>query len=195
MKKYNIVFLDFDGVINSDHWLQRFYQLRKTTQETTIFYNLEFKDKTKETDIYWANSMDYRLIELLANTLNKVKNPKVVLSTSWKGLFSTEKWNELFNNLKCWNIEIIGKTPKDLNKEIIPVITLAELIGGFSVSENSRGLEIQKWLVENENIVENYIILDDFDDMLKEQAENFILTNAKTGITKEDMEQLLKILS
>lgn len=186
----NVIFLDFDGVINSEKWLSKFYNLRKTTTENTKFYNLEVKDPTK-IDLYWANSMDYRLISKLAMALKKIPNAKVVLSTSWRDLYTTEKWNELFNNVVGWETEIIGKTPKNLDATIIPVLNLGELIHGFKATEHSRGIEVAAWLKTNS--VANYAILDDFDDFLEVQADHFILTDPTIGLTDENLKALIKI--
>ena len=66
-----------------------------------------------------------------------------------------------------------------------------------------RGYEIQQWLSENQ--VENYVILDDDDDMLDEQWDNFVKCSGNIthpdcidigyGLTKRCTEQAIKILN
>lgn len=49
---------------------------------------------------------------------------------------------------------------------------------------SKRGIEIADWLNERDD-VERYAILDDDDDMLKEQLPNFFKTSFKTGLTDD----------
>lgn len=57
-----------------------------------------------------------------------------------------------------------------------------------------RGREIKVWLDEHPE-VEKYAILDDENDMLPEQQENFFKTSWKTGITEEIALSVIKHLN
>jgi len=54
-----------------------------------------------------------------------------------------------------------------------------------------RGKEIKEWLSRHPE-VENYLILDDDTDMLKEQMPYFVRTQTQNGITTENMEHILE---
>lgn len=56
-----------------------------------------------------------------------------------------------------------------------------------------RGYEIQEYLDNHSNIT-NYVIIDDNSDMLESQMKNFLQTDLKTGLTKNDYPKIKKIL-
>lgn len=61
-----------------------------------------------------------------------------------------------------------------------------------------RGMEILKWLSENypeRKEQPRYVIIDDGNDFLPEQAEMLVRTNAEVGITKEDATKAINILT
>lgn len=58
-----------------------------------------------------------------------------------------------------------------------------------------RGVEIDGWLKVNGLDVENYVILDDDNDMLYCQCNNFVQTDSYGGLSKENVEQAIKILN
>lgn len=61
--------------------------------------------------------------------------------------------------------------------------------------DKSRGAEIQGWLNNSLCIVNNYVILDDRTDMLEHQLRNFIHVNSHTGLSDDDINQAINILS
>lgn len=56
-----------------------------------------------------------------------------------------------------------------------------------------RGVEIDRWLWEHQDVT-NYVILDDDPDMLLSQKKHFIKTHALRGISKRDVERAINIL-
>ena len=87
--------------------------------------------------------------------------------------------------------EIIGKTPSNLPRS--------------KYGETVRGDEIKFWLsifegsfntenFKNKGTV-NYVILDDDNDMLPEQRDNFFKTNFMLGLTEEIKESCIKFLN
>ena len=60
--------------------------------------------------------------------------------------------------------------------------------------DSIRGDEIQEWLDEHPE-VEKYAIIDDDDDMLPEQEENFFQTDFQTGLTDEIAKKVIKHLN
>lgn len=57
-----------------------------------------------------------------------------------------------------------------------------------------RGVEIERYLQEN-NDIEKYVIIDDDSDMLLEQAPYFIQTDAIEGLSEEDAKKAITILN
>lgn len=158
--KLKIIFLDIDGVLNS----QDFYQKRF--------------DKEKEDEI------DLLAIENL-NRIVDVTNANVVISSTWRRGSEICQLQELLDKFG-FKGKVIGKTPCLDNKFFV------------------RGNEVFGWLKRNVNDFitgtsqgdsTTYIILDDDSDMLLCQKDNFIHIDSKFGLTKENAEQAIKILS
>ena len=61
------------------------------------------------------------------------------------------------------------------------------------VNHPTRGDLIENFL--NEHPCDNYIILDDINDMTKEQQSHFIQTNNNDGFTDKDLENAIKLLN
>lgn len=185
MSKYNIIFLDVDGLLNNEPTL---------IQRSKLNYNLELDyisdvpiKPTSDSYNLFFNEVCWDNLSAIIKCFNQIHNLKIVLSTSWRNMKSLEEWNYQFSLIEGWNFEIIDKTPQYLNCD-----KMVEIIGGFKSSSN-RGKEIQYWLDNNKDIVSNYCILDDEADMLIEQQYNFVQTDLNFGFIESDIEKVLKI--
>lgn len=58
-----------------------------------------------------------------------------------------------------------------------------------------RGHEINEWILTHADELENYVILDDGNDMLDSQEFNFVRTDPKRGITDDVVEIAIFILN
>lgn len=85
----NVVFLDIDGVLNSNKW-----------------YSNRFKDPDYEGEgkLFHADDFDPHAIALL----NELSDCKIVLSTSWRFDYDATCDDLKFNGVK---LEVIGATP------------------------------------------------------------------------------------
>lgn len=90
----------------------------------------------------------------------------------------------------CW------KADDPFLQEVFAVVGIPAYIDITPYTETRhRGLEIEYWLAKHPE-VENYVILDDDNDMLKKQLEHFVQTDAyKRGLSLENVEQAIKILN
>ena len=149
-----VIFLDIDGVLNSD----------------------EYFDKIKNLNIQGIQSqVDIEKIKLLKKAIDET-GAKVVLSSSWRYKRNAQYLKEL---LLQYNI-FTDSTP---------------------FLKNERGLEIKKWL-ENNPIVEDYVILDDeiFDSYDEELMEKLIKvsdengSNNREGLQPKDIHQIIQRL-
>lgn len=133
-------------------------------------------------------------VENLRNIIDKT-GAKIVISSSWRtdGLdVMKELWK--YRDLPGDVIDVTPD-PYDLIKE-----------GKFEFYDQvERGHEIQDWL-DNHKEVTNYVIIDDDNDMLDNQRENFVRTANNNhhgdhvdvlgyGLTKICSEKAIKILS
>ena len=175
--------LDFDGLLNNEKEL-----IRRTKNKTYPNYtDLKFRSKDN-LDEFWASEMCWENFQPIIKLFNQIPNLKIVLSTSWRNMHSTEDWNYQFSLIEGWNFETIDRTPKVYSEE------LYDIIGGYK-SSSCRGIEIQKWLDKNSDIVDKYCILDDEPDMLISQQNNFIQTDRNVGFTENDIERVMKCLT
>ena len=177
------LFLDVDGVLNNEKEL-----IRRTKNKTYPSYtDLKFRSK-ENLDEFWASEMCWENFQPIIKLFNQIPNLKIVLSTSWRNMHSIEEWNYQFSLIEGWDFEIIDRTPSNVIKD-----ELVEIIGGYK-SSSCRGIEIQKWLDKNSDIVDKYCILDDEPDMLISQQNNFIQTDRYLGFTENDIERVIKCL-
>lgn len=110
---------------------------------------------------------DPKCLKFLKYIIDKT-NALICVSSTWR--LSKDKRERLNLILGSYADRIIGYIP----------------YFGF---EKARGFEIEQFLNNLKEIkcpLENYIIIDDDNDMKEEQMEHLILTNYKTGLTIED---------
>lgn len=112
------------------------------------------------------------------NSLIDRTGAKIVISSSWRLGMTLEDLKRVFEE-KGLKGEIIGVTPRL-----------------FPDDGYVRGNEILMWLRENESIYgeryynyQNYLILDDDEDMLYQQRDNFLQTDNYVGLTHNDVDK------
>ncbi len=165
MKK--IIFLDIDGVINTKEWHSK---MTKDTPKDEYGYAFA--------PIAVAN---------LAHIIDKT-GADIVISSSWK-FYGVPKLRELWKKRNLPGT-ILDITPNTISDEMLLNANLDEFQLGVC-----RGNEIKEWLSRHEDIISNYVIIDDFDDMLSEQEDHVVLTESLIGITEWDAEKAIKILN
>lgn len=112
--------------------------------------------------------------ELFPNYLNNLKilvdetKAKIILSSSWRNFFHKEN-DKLVANIPNKRGDLLLKELSKLNLKIFDTTKLGYL-------STVRGEEIKEWLDINAPKNYKYIILDDDNDMLDEQLNNFIQT-------------------
>lgn len=165
MKK--IIFLDIDGVINTKEWHS------KMTKDTP-------KDE-------YGYAFDPMAVANLAHIIDKT-GADIVISSSWK-FYGVPKLREMWKKRNLPGT-ILDITPNTISDEMLLNANLDEFQLGVC-----RGNEIKEWLSRHEDIISNYVIIDDFDDMLSEQEDHVVLTESLIGITEWDAEKAIKILN
>ena len=171
MKK--VIFLDVDGVLNSDRTLYEDISL-----EDDLILNLkEIVDKTKAKIIL---SSSWRLsTEAIAKLMDKL-----------------DKFGLAISGMTCDGVDL------DLLEKYKFDTTKKYLYTKFDYDENKqikithdRGAEIFKWLHDHDDCA--YVILDDeIEDIKPYFNESAIVkTSYKTGLTKEDVKKAIQILN
>lgn len=165
MRKY--IFLDFDGVLNTENNL-------KTLREQ----GYPLSDK-------YGPYFDPTSVANLAAIIEQTK-AEIVISSTWKidGLDIMKKmWVE-----RSLPGKVIDITPSDIFKmKEIDFSNPDDFVG--------RGQEIQQWIGQNGSTKDKYVILDDFDDMLQSQKPLFIQIDPRIGITENNAQNAIEILT
>ena len=173
-----VLFLDIDGVLNSENWFAyRIYCVKSNM--VNILMN--FVDTDDRNIKHKLTMLDDRAIANL-NRIIEETGCKVVLSSSWR---SSNELENIFTQdllkLKGFKYEFYDVTPR-------------LWFNDFSIR---RGEEINLWLdkeSEKHNI-ESFVILDDDSDMLPEQMNNFIHVDGQVGLTDRDVLTAIEILN
>lgn len=154
-----VLFLDFDGVLNSE---QSKIFWRNQKDQTTW----EQEMKTYEGGMLEYIAKEYCPIALsnLEELLRRNTDLKIVVSSSWRVSRTVQELKELFLS-KLISDAIIDKTES---------------------FHNVRGIEIQKWLNEHLEVT-RYVIVDDDSNMIDSQIDNFVKTSSLHGFQYGDL--------
>ena len=174
-----VLFLDIDGVLNSENWFgYRLYCIKNNMFNEVI----NFVNTNDERIKYKLSMIDDRAIANL-NRIIEETGCKVVLSSSWRSCVEAENTlTEYLLKLKGFKYEFYDVTPR-------------LWFSDFSIR---RGEEIKLWMdKESENHeIESFVILDDdYSDILPEQMNNFIHVDGQVGLTDKDVFTAIEILN
>lgn len=177
-KSRPLVFLDFDGVLNTE---RHFAELKGK--------GLPFKDK-------YGPKFDLIAVENLRKIIDTTE-ARIVVSSSWRymGLEDLQRmWHD-----RDLPGKIVDITPLYMYDDKLLETDLSELDEiTADMFCSSRGNEIKACFEEVLRVdadTQRYVILDDLKDVLPEQEDHFIRINPIVGITEEDAERAIEILS
>ena len=179
LPKYSVIFLDIDGVMNSDQ-----------------YNRWKFKHHMKSKGY---GSIDPRECHRMARFCKKY-NVRLIISSSWRNGNSWEATYKEFMNEGFEDLPYRHHGMKLLAPYIVGVTPYCE--------SRHRGTEIQAFfdivagkypdyriLMKEDFEIESYCIVDDDNDMLEEQMNNFVQTNFLIGITRKDYIKIKNILN
>ena len=173
-----VLFLDIDGVLNSEDWFAyRIYCVKNNM--VNILMN--FVDTDDRNIKHKLTMLDDRAIANL-NRIVEETGCKVVLSSSWRSSIESENiFTQNLLKLKGFKYEFYDVTPR-------------LWFSDFSIR---RGEEIKFWLDKEseKHEIESFVILDDDSDMLPEQMNNFIHVDGQVGLTDRDVLTAIEILN
>lgn len=160
-----IIFLDIDGVLNSDIW-----------------YKSQKLDESAKNAL--LHHLDPHAVHLLNKIVSKTK-AKIVLSTTWRLHYSIEAIQKIFIE-KGFTGDIIGKTP-DLVNSNDNFIRGNEILKWCKDNENIIGKKYYNF--------KSYAIIDDKNDMLYWHKNNFFQTDRYCGLTPSKASEIIKFFS
>lgn len=145
------------------------------SEEFAIWCN-EFPDFVREGGSNWVDPNAVKMITSLCDECDA----KLVISSSWR-LFDTTSTIEDFKRYRDLTPlckYIVGVTPRNSDDRIW----------------ESRGEEIQQYLDSHPEI-ENYVIVDDDNDMLESQKDHFVRCNYLFGLVPSLVLKMKEILN
>lgn len=184
------LFLDFDGVLNSERWgldQERRHQ-EAGEHQCRCFHP--------------TNQIDPEAIARL-NKIIAATKAKVVLSTSWRNLLDVPTLTKILEGAGFVG-EIIGATPDLPNDQAYIDRRAAENGGTYGIERIERGHEIAEWLRLNtpatpakgvdEPLGTRIVILDDCGDMAH-LKHRLVCTDWRVGLTDDDVELAINMSS
>lgn len=161
-----VIFLDFDGVLNSEMFMNTVMGARMGEAEGVQHSQSEMLD---------VNAVS-RLNRIIDET-----GALVVISTSWRVMFpmpAIEYW--LMG--KGFKGAIIGVTPSTAPDK--------------PSSHLNRGYEIKTWLTNMGDVVQNYVVLDDCSDPeLEAMGHHHVQTGWNDGLQDEHVDMAIAVLN
>jgi hypothetical protein len=170
-KMGKIIFLDIDGVLNPVHYMNALYKMWNAS-------NKQIKSHDEYGQLFF-----YQNCEALKKIIDAT-NAKIVISSTWR-MAGMNQMKALWQQRQLAG-EIIGITPTE---QVIVDSGMAK-----HYDEVCRGMEIAYW-INKHKYVGTYVIIDDTDDMLKDQQKYFVKTNSNYGLTLDDAEKAIQILN
>lgn len=175
MERQKIIFLDIDGVLNG---LTRLNKLGFRVA-SKLGLAKQYKLWTKPHGVHESK------VKVLSNIV-KDTNAKVVMSSTWRGIYWTTPYEkkegnvkELTDLLNKYNIQVIGITP--------------------SSKTGNRSEEIIKWLKRHKDEVGSYLIIDDEKSDLgcfvEDRLVQTVTPKGDHGLTKKYLKKSIQILN
>lgn len=166
-----IVFLDFDGVLNTEYY-----------QGLLCYRGKPWKDE-------YGAFFDPAAVAQLKRIIDAT-NADIVIESSWKQL-------GLKAMLELWEARhlpgrVIDITPSSVSDSWLRAANLDE---SGPAMRYCKGAGIASWLSNNATQETRYVIIDDEYVILDAQLPHFILTNPFEGITKEQADTAISILN
>lgn len=169
-----LIFLDFDGVLNSAGWFARM-----ASWPVVGFSEAELLSHLDPAAVA-------RLERIIVAT-----GAKCVLSTSWRAFIRPEEAQRLLAAKGAPSVEFVGETPKHYREAFDADVSASRL--------EPRGAEIWEWLVQQGERAESapawgdYVILDDA-HCGRLLYERQVHTDFETGLLDEHVTQAVALL-
>ncbi len=171
MNHSKIIFLDFDGVLNTEHHQRQLLYERKAWQDK------------------YGTCFDPEAVKQL-QTIVDMTHADIVIESSWKYL-GLEAMQDMWKDRQLPG-KVIGITPSAISDNILLSTDLDVLDSSML---HCKGAEIASWLHENNMQEVPYVIIDDEYVILESQLPHFILTNPNDGLIEELAMKAIGILN
>jgi len=162
-----VIFLDFDGVLNS---AASFIRVSSERKKLTKEQKEGLPPVSEHLDPTCASNFQY----ILKHCKDDVK---IVISSTWRELFSLDWLKEHLAKYGIDSSRVIDRTPSI-----------------FRFGGSCRGAEINEWLNEHKEVTDFVIIDDNYIGSGHEENEKVVATHWYIGLTLPDAVKALDIL-
>ena len=158
-----ILFLDFDGVLNTDR------------------YQAVLHSQALPTSDEFGALFDPDAVASLRAIIDAVPDLKIVIESSWKALgINTMR--------RMWEVrslpgEVYDISPHIDNDELLLSVDLDDPEAFSKLEGLGKGGEIQAWMDAHHEEVEAYVIVDDVDEFQGELGDHLVVTDPREGLT------------
>ena len=166
-----IIFLDFDGVLNTEHY-----------QGLLQYHGKSWQDE-------YGAFFDPNAVKQLKRIIDAT-GADIIVESSWKYL-GLDVMKVLWQ-IRSLPGKLIDITPSSVSDEHLLNIDLENIDTSIL---HCKGMEISSWLSEQKRQDILYVIIDDEYVILDSQLPHFILTNPYEGITEEQANKAISILN
>lgn len=193
-----VIFLDIDGVMNSNVFYARRHK-RRWLKPITYYYKLRYVIR------YVFNGFKPKYTTLKFNKSEKHREKLFSYDYAFKRLkHETDpiKWKWLSNTCNTYDYKICissvwkhtFKHPNDWNRALTELGFKPNTFVGITGDRKSiRGHEINEWMEGLD--IENYAILDDDSDMLPEQMSHFFHVDRYYGMSPNHLYRINRLFN
>ncbi|CDC28619.1 putative uncharacterized protein [Prevotella sp. CAG:386] len=171
MNHSKIIFLDFDGVLNTEHHQRQLLYERKAWQDK------------------YGTCFDPEAVKQL-QTIVDMTHADIVIESSWKYL-GLEAMQEMWQDRQLPG-RVIDITPSVISDSML---LSTDLERTSPSALHCKGAEIASWLYDNNIQDAPYAIIDDEYVILESQLPHLVLTNPYDGLTEELAMRAINILN
>lgn len=164
-----IIFLDFDGVLNTDNYTKRLVAEGKVYR-----------------DVY-GDLFDPEAVHNLRTIIDSVPDAKIAITSTWKDTIGADSVMQLWKDRDMPG-KIYGMT-----RPFIPDFFSMDSDFELAIMAG-KGHEVRQWLEEHAEGECRYVILDDMSYFLPEQEPHHVKVDPFLGITEEDAEKAIGLL-
>ena len=166
-----VVFLDFDGVLNTENYQAKLRQEGKPQWDD------------------FGQIFDPEAVKNLKMILDTVPDAIIVINSSWK-LEGMDAVNAM------WKARHLPRKIHSATPDYVPDLTSIDLDDYDNIAMLAgKGNAVKLWLEQNAPKGCTYVILDDMSDFLPEQEEHLICTDPSVGITMENAMKAIRLLN
>lgn len=170
-----VLFLDFDGVLNSLDWIKR----RPSKEAFAAEFNVSPEQYDHDHLVWGLRSIDPDSVAALNQIVHRSK-ARVVVSSSWRTMYALNKL-EWMLRARGFEHHLVGATPE------------AQWLRERGERRISRGEEIQRWMALMEIKPADIVIIDDDGDMDHLRPRLFQTNAQERGLCADHVDTVLKL--